>query len=128
MNTQWFYFEVSNMAAGAPYRFNVINCEKTNSQNHFCPLHGKRGQTFYTLTFTVTFKHNEDVCYLAYHYPYTYSALQAHLQVLERSLDPAKVFFRQQPLCDSLAGNPCPLVTITACPASRGWRDMHQLR
>ncbi|KAK0142579.1 Cytosolic carboxypeptidase 4 [Merluccius polli] len=161
INTQWFYFEVSNMAANIPYRFNVINCEKTNSQfnygmqpvlysvrealdgrphwvrtgteicyfrNRFCPAHGRRGQTFYTLTFTVTFKHNEDVCYLAYHYPYTYSALQSHLQVLQRSVDPAKVFFRQQSLCDSLAGNPCPLVTITACPASRGWRDMHQLR
>ncbi|CAL8357856.1 unnamed protein product [Lota lota] len=161
INTQWFYFEVSNMVADIPYRFNVINCEKTNSQfnygmqpvlysvrealdgrphwvrtgteicyfrNHFCPAHGRRGQTFYTLTFTVTFKHKEDVCYLAYHYPYTYSALQSHLQVLERSVDPAKVFFRQQTLCSSLAGNSCPLVTITACPASRGWRDMHQLR
>ncbi|CAL8293312.1 unnamed protein product, partial [Boreogadus saida] len=161
INTQWFYFEVSNMAADIPYRFNVINCEKTNSQfnygmqpvlysvrealdgrphwvrtgteicyfrNHFCPAQGRRGPTFYTLTFTVTFKHKEDVCYLAYHYPYTYSALQSHLQVLGRSVDPAKVFFRQQTLCSSLAGNPCPLVTITACPASRGWRDMHQLR
>ncbi|XP_071401694.1 cytosolic carboxypeptidase 4-like, partial [Centroberyx affinis] len=108
-HTQWFYFEVSNMVANVPYRFNIINCEKTNSQfnygmqpvlysvrealegrphwvrtgteicyfrNHFCPARGRKRATFYTLTFTVTFKHNEDVCYLAYHYPYTYSALQ----------------------------------------------------
>ncbi|XP_071401439.1 cytosolic carboxypeptidase 4-like, partial [Centroberyx affinis] len=160
-HTQWFYFEVSNMVANVPYRFNIINCEKTNSQfnygmqpvlysvrealegrphwvrtgteicyfrNHFCPARGRKRATFYTLTFTVTFKHNEDVCYLAYHYPYTYSALQAHLQVLQRLVDPAKVFFHQQALCTTLAGNVCPLVTITACPASRGWRDMHQLR
>ncbi|XP_051239110.1 cytosolic carboxypeptidase 4 isoform X1 [Dicentrarchus labrax] len=160
-HTQWFYFEVSNMVADVPYRFNVINCEKTNSQfnygmqpvlysvkealegrphwvrsgtevcyfrNHFCPARGRKRTTFYTLTFTITFKHNEDVCYLAYHYPYTYSALKAHLKVLQKSVDPAKVFFRQQILCSTLAGNSCPVVTITACPASRAWKDIHQLR
>ncbi|XP_077953995.1 cytosolic carboxypeptidase 4-like isoform X2 [Gasterosteus aculeatus] len=160
-HTQWFYFEVSNMVAEVPYRFNVINCEKSNSQfnygmqpvlysvtealegrphwlrtgteicyfrNHFCPARGRRKTTFYTLTFTITFKHNEDVCYLAYHYPYTYSALTAHLKVLQNSVDPAKVFFQQQVLCCTLAGNPCPVVTITARPASRGWKDMHQVR
>ncbi|XP_034391112.1 cytosolic carboxypeptidase 4 [Cyclopterus lumpus] len=160
-HTQWFYCEVSNMVADVPYRFNVINCEKSNSQfnygmqpvlysvrealegrphwvrtgtdicyfrNHFCPARGRRRTTFYTLTFSISFKHNEDVCYLAYHYPYTYSALKAHLKVLQKSVDPAKVFFQQQVLCGTLAGNPCPMVTITACPASRGWKDMHQLR
>ncbi|KAF3854156.1 hypothetical protein F7725_022211 [Dissostichus mawsoni] len=121
---QWFYFEVSNMVPGTPYRFNVINCEKSNSQfnygmqpvlysvrealegrphwvrsgteicyyrNHYCPARGRRRTTFYTLTFTITFKHSEDVCYLAYHYPYTYSALKANLKLLQRSVDPTKV-------------------------------------
>jgi len=32
---QWFYFEVSNMVAGSPYRFNIVNCEKLNSQFNF---------------------------------------------------------------------------------------------
>lgn len=32
---QWFYFEVSGMVAGMPYRFNVINCEKGNSQCNY---------------------------------------------------------------------------------------------
>ncbi|KAM9376128.1 cytosolic carboxypeptidase 4 [Pholidichthys leucotaenia] len=160
-HAQWFYFEVSNMATEVPYRFNIINCEKSNSQfnygmqpvlysvrealegrpqwirsgseicyfrNHFCPAQGKRKATFYTLTFTITFKHQEDVCYLAYHYPYTYSALKAHLKVLQKSVDRSKVFFREQILCSSLAGNICPLVTVTACPASRSWKDLHQLR
>ncbi|XP_053283441.1 cytosolic carboxypeptidase 4 [Pleuronectes platessa] len=160
-HTQWFYFEVSNMVADVPYRFNVINCEKSNSQfnygmqpvlysvmealegrphwtrtgteicyfrNHFCPAQGRRKTNFYTLTFTINFKHNEDVCYLAYHYPYTYSAMKAHLNVLQKSVDPAIVFFRQQILCSTLAGNLCPVVTITACPTSRAWKDMHQLR
>ncbi|XP_054632709.1 cytosolic carboxypeptidase 4 isoform X1 [Dunckerocampus dactyliophorus] len=160
-HTQWFYFEVSNMVPDVPYRFNVINCEKSNSQfnygmqpvlysvrdalngqphwlrsgteicyfrNHFCPARGSQKTTFYTLTFTITFKYNEDVCYLAYHYPYTYSALRTHLNLLHRSIDPAKVFFRQQILCATLAGNACPIVTITACPPSKGYKDIHQLR
>jgi len=32
---QWFYFEVGGMEAGVPYRFNIINCEKGNSQFNF---------------------------------------------------------------------------------------------
>ena len=28
---QWFYFEVQNMVADFPYRFNIINCEKSCS-------------------------------------------------------------------------------------------------
>ena len=31
--------------------------------------------TFMTASFTIEFPHEEDVCYLAYHYPYTYSRL-----------------------------------------------------
>ncbi|MGH0163217.1 UNVERIFIED_CONTAM: hypothetical protein FKN15_053874 [Acipenser sinensis] len=32
---QWFYFEVSGMRSGVPYRFNIINCEKSNSQFNY---------------------------------------------------------------------------------------------
>lgn len=32
---QWFYFEVSNMDADIPYKFNIVNCEKINSQFNF---------------------------------------------------------------------------------------------
>ncbi|XP_073798977.1 cytosolic carboxypeptidase 4 isoform X9 [Danio rerio] len=157
---QWFYFEVSGMMANVPYRFNIINCEKGNSQcnygmqpvlysvrealegrphwlrtgseicyyrNNFCPRRGQK-HPFYTLTFTVTFRHEDDVCYLAYHYPYTYTTLQTHLKMLEKSVDPRKVFFRHQNLCDTLGGNSCSLVTITACPTSRAWKHLHQLR
>ncbi|XP_077453053.1 cytosolic carboxypeptidase 4 [Stigmatopora argus] len=160
-HAQWFYFEVSNMVPDVPYRFNIINCEKSNSQfnygmqpmlysvqdaldgkphwqrsgedicyfrNNFVPVHGRPRTTFYTLTFTITFKYNEDVCYLAYHYPYTYSALKAHLRLLHTSVDTRKVYFREQILCSTLAGNSCPLVTITACPPSKCHKDIHQLR
>ena len=36
----------------------------------------KSSKHFYTATFTVVFPISGDVCYLAYHYPYTYSMLQ----------------------------------------------------
>ncbi|KAH0620046.1 hypothetical protein JD844_014575 [Phrynosoma platyrhinos] len=111
---QWFYFEVSAMKTATPYRFNIINCEKPNSQFNFGmqpvmysvkeALQGRphwirvgydicyyknhyqnctaaavagaaRGKWCYTLTFNIVFPHKEDVCYLAYHYPYTYSAM-----------------------------------------------------
>ncbi|XP_017371105.1 cytosolic carboxypeptidase 1 isoform X2 [Cebus imitator] len=32
---QWFYFEVSGIRPGVAYRFNIINCEKSNSQFNY---------------------------------------------------------------------------------------------
>uniref|UniRef100_H0UWK9 tubulin-glutamate carboxypeptidase n=1 Tax=Cavia porcellus TaxID=10141 RepID=H0UWK9_CAVPO len=162
---QWFYFKVSGMRAAIPYRFNIINCEKPNSQfnygmqltlysvkeallgrstwtrtghdicyykNHYrqsaAATGGASGKCYYTLTFTVTFPHSEDVCYLAYHYPYTYTALMTHLEILEKSINPKKIYFRQETLCQTLGGNPCPLVTITAMPESNSTDDLEQFR
>ncbi len=51
------------------------NCDFDFHRNHFCARRGQK-HSFYTLTFTVTFRHEDDVCYLAYHYPYTYTTLQ----------------------------------------------------
>ena len=49
-------------------------------RNHFTrsaqATGGVKGKTYYTTTFTVTFKHSKDVCYMAYHYPYTFATLQ----------------------------------------------------
>uniref|UniRef100_UPI00063CA8B4 cytosolic carboxypeptidase 4 n=1 Tax=Odobenus rosmarus divergens TaxID=9708 RepID=UPI00063CA8B4 len=162
---QWFYFEVSGMRAAVPYRFNIINCEKPNSQfnygmqptaysvkeallgrptwirmgyeicyykNHYrqsaAVMGGASKKCFYTLTFVVTFPHNEDACYLAYHYPYTYTALLTHLDILEKSVNPKQVYFRQDVLCQTLGGNSCPLVTITAMPESNSADHLEQFR
>ncbi|NXX05785.1 CBPC4 carboxypeptidase, partial [Larus smithsonianus] len=160
---QWFYFEVRDMKLAVPYRFNIINCEKFNSQfnygmqlvmysvkealqgrprwlraghdicyykNHYyCNAAaggGMRGKCYYTLTFSIKFPHKDDVCYLAYHYPYTYSAMMSHLDVLEQNRNPKKVYWRQQTLCQTLGGNPCPLLTITAMPDSKKRDDLEQ--
>uniref|UniRef100_A0A8C0F432 Cytosolic carboxypeptidase 1 n=1 Tax=Bubo bubo TaxID=30461 RepID=A0A8C0F432_BUBBB len=162
---QWFYFEVSGMKTGTGYRFNIINCEKSNSQfnygmqplmysvqealcsrpcwtrvgtdicyykNHFSrssiAAGGQKGKSYYTITFTVTFQHKDDVCYFAYHYPYTYSTLKMHLQKLESLHNPQQIYFRQDVLCETLAGNSCPLVTITAMPESNYCEHICQFR
>ncbi|XP_044301733.1 cytosolic carboxypeptidase 1 isoform X5 [Varanus komodoensis] len=162
---QWFYFEVSGMRTGIAYRFNIINCEKTNSQfnygmqplmysvqealngrpwwirvgidicyykNHFSrssiAAGGQKGKSYYTMTFTVSFLHKDDVCYFAYHYPYTYSALMMHLQKLESTHNPQQVYFRQDALCETLSGNSCPIVTITAMPESNYYEHICQFR
>ncbi|KAJ7411580.1 cytosolic carboxypeptidase 1 isoform X1 [Pitangus sulphuratus] len=162
---QWFYFEVSGMKTGTGYRFNIINCEKSNSQfnygmqplmysvqealnsrpcwtrvgtdicyykNHFSrssiAAGGQKGKSYYTITFTVTFQHKDDVCYFAYHYPYTYSTLKMHLQKLESMHNPQQIYFRQDILCETLAGNSCPLITITAMPESSYYEHVCQFR
>ncbi|NXH18087.1 CBPC4 carboxypeptidase, partial [Bucco capensis] len=160
---QWFYFEVRDMKLAVSYRFNIINCEKFNSQfnygmqpvmysvkealqgrphwlraghdicyykNHYyCNAlagEGVRGKFYYTLTFSIKFPHKDDVCYLAYHYPYTYSTMMSHLDILEQTRNPKKVYWRQQTLCQTLGGNGCPLLTITAMPESKKRDDLEQ--
>ena len=112
------------MTKGRPYRFNVVNCEKTNSQfnygmqpllyseleavggrpgwtragshisyykNNFytdCRVEGRRDRkegdgrkVYYSLAFSVSFPHSGDSCYLAYHYPYSYTMLMVSVCV-----------------------------------------------
>ncbi|GIX96432.1 hypothetical protein CEXT_366431 [Caerostris extrusa] len=45
----------------------------------FDQFHSSQNKPYYTLTFTISFDHTNDVCYLAYHYPYTFTTLQTHL-------------------------------------------------
>lgn len=162
---QWFYFEVSNMTADIPYRFNIVNCEKLNSQfnfgmkpvmfsvtesiegrpfwfrvgtdicyykNHFTrsaqATGGVKGKTYYTATFTVKFKHNKDICYMAYHFPYSYTTLQTHIHVWDRSVDHSQIFFRNQTLCQTINGNNVPVLTITAQPKSYSRDHVEELR
>ncbi|XP_078141437.1 cytosolic carboxypeptidase 1 isoform X1 [Centroberyx gerrardi] len=161
---QWFYFEVSGMRVGATYRFNIINCEKSNSQfnygmqvlmysvqeaisgrprwvrtgadicyykNHFSrssiAAGGQKGKSYYTMSFSTNFSHKDDVCYFAYHYPYTYSTLKMHLSKLEALRTP-QIYLRQDVLCETLGGNSCPLLTITAMPESTSNDHICQFR
>ncbi|XP_035218930.1 cytosolic carboxypeptidase 1-like, partial [Stegodyphus dumicola] len=75
-----------------------------------------RNKPYYTLTFTVTFQHSNDVCYFAYHYPYTFSTLQTHIYYWMNSHDTTSIYFKKDELCKTLSGNSVPLLTITAKP------------
>lgn len=141
---QWFYFEVANMEAHKPYTFNIINCEKANSQFNFgmkpimfsvkeaksgrmgwvrtgvdicyyrnCYQRGK-GRSYLTTSFTINFPHSYDVCYLAYHFPYTYSRLMTHIWKLNKQAASSNIYFRVEHLCETLNGNENPLLTITS--------------
>ena len=107
---QWFYFEVSNMRSNVIYRFNIINFEKINSQfnsgmqpvmfsvhdalhgrpywrrvgeriSYYKNNYGKKKKVYYTLTFHLRFNYENDVCYIAYHYPYTYTTLMVRKMI-----------------------------------------------
>ncbi|XP_068626632.1 cytosolic carboxypeptidase 1-like [Battus philenor] len=144
---QWFYFEVRNMQQGRPYIFNIVNCEKSDSQFNFGmkpvlysvkeAITGKPGwvragseicyyrnsyhyanqrnhnKCYLTVTFNIEFPHTNDVCYIAYHFPFTYSMLMT--RILQWSLNlPTGTYLRAEPLCYSLNNNEVPLLTITA--------------
>ncbi|KAM4723140.1 cytosolic carboxypeptidase 2 [Rhinophrynus dorsalis] len=145
-HTQWFYFQVKNTRKGIPYRFTIINLMKSNSlyNSGMKPLlysqqdatlkgmgwrrEGKDikyyknsrapdGSSLYCLTWTFEFPHDNDTCYFAHCYPYTYSDLQRDLQSLLS--DPVRSqYCKLRSLCRSLAGNTVYLLTITSPSAN----------
>ncbi|XP_024940729.1 cytosolic carboxypeptidase 2 [Cephus cinctus] len=67
----------------------------------------------HTLTFNVSFPHDQDTVYLAHCYPYTYSDLQEYLGKIV--VDPMKTrFTKLRLLCRTLAGNNVYYLTVTA--------------
>jgi len=74
-------FSVSEALQGRPYWYRV-GTRICYYKNHFVrssqTAGGMRGKMYYTASFTITFKQQHDVCYLAYHYPYTYTMLQVN--------------------------------------------------
>lgn len=49
-----------------------------------------------------------------------------HLQKLESAHNPQQIYFRKDVLCETLSGNSCPLVTITAMPESNYYEHICQ--
>ncbi|CAH2326030.1 cytosolic carboxypeptidase 2 [Pelobates cultripes] len=145
-HTQWFYFQVKNMRKGVPYRFTITNLMKSNSlynaglkpllySEQEALLHGigwrregndikyykssgiQDGNALYRLTWTFEFQHDDDTCYFAHCYPYTYSDLQRDLHSVAN--DPIRSqYCKLRALCRSLAGNTVYLLTITS-PSSK---------
>ncbi|XP_053497449.1 cytosolic carboxypeptidase 2 isoform X4 [Ictalurus furcatus] len=141
-HTQWFYFRVKNMKVGVAYRFTIINLMKSsslyeagmrpllysevgawlkgegwyragNNIRYYRNQSEKENKPLYSLTWTLEFPHENDTCYLAHCYPYTYSDLQNYLQGVVS--DPARAMYcKVRVLCRSLAGNSVYVLTITA--------------
>ncbi|OCT83803.1 cytosolic carboxypeptidase 2 [Xenopus laevis] len=141
-HTQWFYFQVKNTRKGVPYRFTITNLMKSNSLynagmkpllysqqdavhkgigwrrdgkdiKYYKNTRSQDGCSLYCLTWTFEFPHDDDICYFAHCYPYTYSDLQRDLKSMIG--DPALSHYcKLRTLCKSLAGNSVYLLTITS--------------
>jgi murein tripeptide amidase MpaA len=68
---------------------------------------------YYTLTFTHTFKYDNDCVYFAYSVPYTYTDLRNDLHDIE-SNEARAVNVSRKILCKTLAGEDCEYLTITS--------------
>ncbi|KAJ2948149.1 hypothetical protein O0L34_g9952 [Tuta absoluta] len=144
---QWFYFEIRNMQIGRPYIFNIVNCEKSDSQFNFgmkpvlysvkeatlgrpgwvragsdiCYYRNSyhyanqrnHNKCYLTVTFNIDFPHSNDICYLAYHFPFTYSMMMTRIWHWSMNM-PVGAYLRAEPLCYSINNNEVPLLTITA--------------
>lgn len=77
-----------------------------------------RQRNYLTTSFTVNFPYAHDICYLAYHFPYTYSHLMASIWRWTKTVDQNRIYFRADSLCDSINVNEIPLLTITAPESS----------
>ncbi|CAL1533712.1 unnamed protein product [Lymnaea stagnalis] len=81
----------------------------------------KGERSYYSMTWTIKFKHDHDTVYFSHCYPYTYTDLQNYL--LELTNDPIKSrICKQRVLCRTLAGNLVYVLTITS--ASQNPEDM----
>jgi hypothetical protein len=140
-NTQWYYFAVSNMQAGHEYKINIVNLVKPDSlynvgmrpsmfslqdaskgigwrrigeriayyENNY---ETESGQSYYTLTFSLAFPHDNDICYLAHCFPYSYSDMSAQLAEILARPNAARMV-KMSTLCSTLVGNKCPMLTVT---------------
>ncbi|XP_029437935.1 cytosolic carboxypeptidase 2 [Rhinatrema bivittatum] len=141
-HTQWFYFQVRNTKKGILYRFSITNLMKPTSLyslgmkpllysqkdaqtrnigwrrvgddiSYYKVANTQEGAAFYCLTWKCEFPQDDDVCYFAHCYPYTYSDLTRYL--LHMANDPVQSqFCKVRTLCKTLAGNTVFLLTITS--------------
>ncbi|XP_069077704.1 cytosolic carboxypeptidase 2 isoform X1 [Pleurodeles waltl] len=141
-HTQWFYFQVKKTRKGVLYRFTITNLMKSSSLyslgmkpllysqtdaqtrgvgwrreggdiRYYKNPSAADGPSLYCLTWTCQFPNDDDTCYFAHCYPYTYSDLQHYLQRVAN--DPVQSqYCKLRPLCRSLAGNTVYLLTITS--------------
>lgn len=76
----------------------------------------------YTLEFTFTFPYEDDVCYLAYNMPFSYTFMKTNIRYWSHLVqhhnqhcsNSETILFEEQTLCHTLRGNKLPVLTITS--------------
>ncbi|XP_067943240.1 cytosolic carboxypeptidase 2-like isoform X2 [Watersipora subatra] len=82
-----------------------------NLQHTVCPLLS-RELPYYELEWQMEFPFENDTCYLAHCYPYTYSDLKEDLDHLITDTFRSR-YAKREIMCETKAGNSCHLLTIT---------------
>ena len=89
---------------------------KLNISKYILAIMGEyKAKYIVTLNFIFTlqeFTHENDTCYLAHCYPYTFTDLKDHLDMLMSEPERRRCMKREV-LCESRAGNSCFLLTIS---------------
>ncbi|KAF5841002.1 hypothetical protein DUNSADRAFT_14858 [Dunaliella salina] len=75
------------------------------------------GRRYFTLSFTYTAQHDNDVVHFAHCFPFTYTDLQVYLKALENHPQRSP-FVHRSLLTTTLAGNAVDCLTITAPPSA----------
>lgn len=103
--------------------YNLGYYQNTYKRSVVLPGCQEKSKYYYTLTFTYKFDHYPDTVYFSYSYPYTYSDLSSYLSSLSSNPSYQK-YLRINPICKSLAGNPCYSLTITnKIKSYTDWKD-----
>jgi len=67
---------------------------------------------YYELEWQMEFPYTNDTCYLAHCYPFSHTDLKNDIALLLSNED-YKSYVRQEVMCETRAGHPCYLLTIT---------------
>ncbi|XP_077989987.1 uncharacterized protein LOC144444443 isoform X3 [Glandiceps talaboti] len=68
---------------------------------------------YYVLEWQMEFPHDNDTCYFAHCYPYTFTDLKEHIDSLMTDPD-RKKYMKKEVLCETKAGNSCFLLTVSS--------------
>uniref|UniRef100_A0A0N4Z244 Pepdidase_M14_N domain-containing protein n=1 Tax=Parastrongyloides trichosuri TaxID=131310 RepID=A0A0N4Z244_PARTI len=102
------------------YTLNLKNNNEAGEKDT-CDGNPEKVKYLYSIRFSIKFEHKNDICYLAYHYPYTYSYLQATLETIIKKRK--NIIYRIDEIGKTLNKNSLKLITITASPFDKN-REM----
>ena len=135
---QWFYFQIRNVRSNQKYKFYISGFHKEKSifsSGHKCFMYSRKkslleniswyrcGEEYSfsvtsrskskkkrsTVQFETTFPYDDDICYLSYAIPYTYSDLLRYIDIWSNNKN-----FQSEILCQSLCGKDVPVITLTS--------------